>query len=129
MLDRAGRLQLPRDYVDALELERRVRLELEDDHIGVWPDKPRDANGAVTLRVKMGTHAMSDTSDIERWRPKGRDAERATFTTPDRDESDASPLWRRQDNRPHDLYKPIVEVEALLRDTPSATRSCTPCAA
>ena len=24
--------------MDALELERRVRLELEPDHIGVWPD-------------------------------------------------------------------------------------------
>jgi ABC-type lipoprotein export system ATPase subunit len=40
VLDRVGRLQLPRDYVDALELERRVRLELERDHIGVWPDRP-----------------------------------------------------------------------------------------
>ena len=40
VLDRVGRLQLPRDYVDALELERRVRLELEPDHIGVWPDRP-----------------------------------------------------------------------------------------
>ena len=42
VLDRAGRLQLPREYVDALELERRVRLELERDHIGVWPDQQRD---------------------------------------------------------------------------------------
>jgi len=25
--------------MDALELERRVRLELEPDHIGVWPDR------------------------------------------------------------------------------------------
>ncbi|HET7043394.1 MAG TPA: ABC transporter ATP-binding protein [Gaiellaceae bacterium] len=39
VLDRAGRLQLPRDYVDALELERRVRLGLEPDHISVWPDR------------------------------------------------------------------------------------------
>jgi ABC-type lipoprotein export system ATPase subunit len=39
VLDRAGRLQLPTEYVDALELERRVRLELEPDHIGVWPDR------------------------------------------------------------------------------------------
>jgi ABC-type lipoprotein export system ATPase subunit len=38
VLDRAGRLQLPQDYMDALDLERRVRLELEPDHIGVWPD-------------------------------------------------------------------------------------------
>ncbi|MGH3040918.1 MAG: ABC transporter ATP-binding protein, partial [Gaiellaceae bacterium] len=41
LLDRVGRLQLPREYVDALELERRVRLALESDHVGVWPDRPR----------------------------------------------------------------------------------------
>jgi ABC-type lipoprotein export system ATPase subunit len=38
VLDRAGRLQLPRAHVEALHLERRVRLRLEPDHIGVWPD-------------------------------------------------------------------------------------------
>ena len=27
-----------RAHVEALEMERRVRLELEADHIGVWPD-------------------------------------------------------------------------------------------
>jgi len=51
VLDRAGRLQLPRAHVEALGLERRVRLELEDDHIGVWPDRsnggpPRNAHRA-----------------------------------------------------------------------------------
>ena len=39
VLDRVGRLQLPSEYVQALALERRVRLELEPDHIGVWPDR------------------------------------------------------------------------------------------
>jgi ABC-type methionine transport system ATPase subunit len=48
VLDRAGRLQLPREYVDALELERRVRLELERDHIGVWPDQPRGEQEPAT---------------------------------------------------------------------------------
>jgi ABC-type lipoprotein export system ATPase subunit len=42
VLDRVGRLQLPRDYVDALGLLRRVRLVLEDDHITVWPDRDGD---------------------------------------------------------------------------------------
>jgi ABC-type lipoprotein export system ATPase subunit len=42
VLDRVGRLQLPRDYVDALGLRRRVRLVLEDDHITVWPDRDGD---------------------------------------------------------------------------------------
>jgi ABC-type lipoprotein export system ATPase subunit len=38
MLDRAGRLQLPADYTRALGLRDRVALELEPDHIEVWPD-------------------------------------------------------------------------------------------
>ena len=40
VLDRVGRLQLPREFTDTLEMQRRVRLELEADHIGVWPDRP-----------------------------------------------------------------------------------------
>ena len=43
VLDRAGRLQLPREYTERYGLRRRVRLTAEDDHIGVWPD--RDAAG------------------------------------------------------------------------------------
>lgn len=38
VLDRVGRLQLPADYRSALGLRDRVRLELENDHIGIWPD-------------------------------------------------------------------------------------------
>jgi ABC-type lipoprotein export system ATPase subunit len=41
VLDRVGRLQLPRAHVEALGMERRVRLALEPDHIGVWPDDRR----------------------------------------------------------------------------------------
>lgn len=40
VLDRAGRLQLPNEYVDALDLSQRVRLTLDPDHISVWPDRP-----------------------------------------------------------------------------------------
>ena len=38
VLDRAGRLQLPKQHIAALELQHRVRLRLEEDHVGVWPD-------------------------------------------------------------------------------------------
>ena len=38
VLDRAGRLQLPADYRRSLGLRNRVRLELENDHVGIWPD-------------------------------------------------------------------------------------------
>ena len=39
VLDRAGRIQLPRDMIDAHGMKDRVRLEQEPDHIGVWPDR------------------------------------------------------------------------------------------
>lgn len=45
VLDRVGRLQLPHDFVEALELERRVRLTLDPDHINVWPDKTEEERG------------------------------------------------------------------------------------
>ena len=38
VLDRAGRLQLPIDFRQSLGLRDRVRLELETDHVGIWPD-------------------------------------------------------------------------------------------
>lgn len=37
VLDRVGRLQLPDEFVTALDLRQRVRLALEPDHVGVWP--------------------------------------------------------------------------------------------
>src|SRR4051794_20830961 len=42
VLDRAGRLQLPREFTSALQMKDRVRLALETDHIGVWPDRSHD---------------------------------------------------------------------------------------
>jgi putative ABC transport system ATP-binding protein len=38
VLDRAGRLQLPREMIEPLGMRDRVRLRAEPDHIGVWPD-------------------------------------------------------------------------------------------
>jgi len=46
VLDRAGRLQLPRGFTDALAMQDRVRLDLEADHIGVWPTPRPDADDA-----------------------------------------------------------------------------------
>lgn len=39
VLDKAGRLQLPKDYIDKLNLKERVRVLLADDHITVWPEE------------------------------------------------------------------------------------------
>src|SRR5262249_40934612 len=54
VLDRAGRVQLPRDMTEALGMRERVRLQQDADHIGVWPDRgagrpgapPADSNGS-----------------------------------------------------------------------------------
>jgi ABC-type lipoprotein export system ATPase subunit len=47
VLDRAGRLQLPREMTGPLGMRDRVRLQAEPDHIGVWPD----TNGRATGRA------------------------------------------------------------------------------
>jgi ABC-type lipoprotein export system ATPase subunit len=44
VLDRAGRMQLPADFVSALDLRERVRLSLEPDHVRVAPDREEDAS-------------------------------------------------------------------------------------
>ncbi len=46
VLDRVGRMQLPDDFVSALDLKDRVRLALEPDHIGVWRDGQRPGTTA-----------------------------------------------------------------------------------
>jgi peptide/nickel transport system ATP-binding protein len=45
ILDQAGRLQLPRAYIDTLEMRERVRLHLESDHVTVWPDRAGRSGG------------------------------------------------------------------------------------
>lgn len=39
VLDGAGRLQLPREYVDKLKLKGRVRVLLTEDHVTIWPEE------------------------------------------------------------------------------------------
>ncbi|MCR2808569.1 MULTISPECIES: ABC transporter ATP-binding protein [unclassified Microbacterium] len=43
VVDRVGRLQLPDEFVTALDLRERVRLALEPDHVGVWPGRRAEA--------------------------------------------------------------------------------------
>jgi ABC-type lipoprotein export system ATPase subunit len=45
VLDRAGRLQLPSEYVAALGLDRRVRVVLEPDHIAIHPHAHEGRDG------------------------------------------------------------------------------------
>jgi ABC-type lipoprotein export system ATPase subunit len=43
VLDRAGRLQLPKAHIEALGLHGRVRLRLEEDHVEIRPGHEADA--------------------------------------------------------------------------------------
>lgn len=43
ILDQVGRLQLPRTFLDKLDMSERVKVRLEDSHITIWPEqKVRD---------------------------------------------------------------------------------------
>jgi ABC-type glutathione transport system ATPase component len=63
VLDRAGRLQLPREMTDALGMRDRVRLEAEPDHIGVWPDQP--GTTAASPDPSESDPSESDPSESE----------------------------------------------------------------
>jgi hypothetical protein len=61
VLDRAGRLQLPRDFTDSLGMRDRVRLALETDHIAVWPGAAGRGDGGS--RIDNGTRDGTGTDD------------------------------------------------------------------
>lgn len=57
ILDQAGRLQLPKPYVDSLDLKERVKVRLEDDHVTVWPQ--HKVEEFIQLGVPGITHFKS----------------------------------------------------------------------
>jgi len=66
VLDRVGRLQLPHEFVQRLDLRDRVRLALEPDHVGVWPGSGTSrADAAVDPRAKVDAEpaAAEPTAD------------------------------------------------------------------
>ena len=75
MLDRVGRLQLPHEFVQRLELRDRVRLALEPDHVGVWPGTTGGATSLPTSpNAETPTPAHAPTrprSDAAPRRPAG----------------------------------------------------------
>ena len=38
VIDRAGRLQIPKEYLDRLDVKERAKLRLESDHVGVFAE-------------------------------------------------------------------------------------------
>ena len=59
VLDRAGRVQLPREMIEPLGMRDRVRLEAMEDHIGVWPD----ARGVAPTRP-AGSRRMTKKTEV-----------------------------------------------------------------
>lgn len=73
VLDRVGRLQLPHDFVASLELQERVRLALEPDHVGVWPGhdgapppRPREAAPAQSPGTPSAPGAETSGAEASR---------------------------------------------------------------
>ena len=62
VLDRAGRVQLPREMTEELGMRDRVRLQQEPGHIGVWPDR------------ENGSWRQARPADRPRTGPAGRAA-------------------------------------------------------
>ena len=56
VLDRAGRLQIPRDFIETLDMRDRVLLALESDHVGVWPDAAVRGDGPGVRHRAHGRH-------------------------------------------------------------------------
>ena len=56
-----GRVQLPREYRETLDLVGRVRLTLEQSHVSLWPDRRagRDADGRPAQQRPARTAARA----------------------------------------------------------------------
>jgi len=53
VLDRVGRLQIPRGFIDTLQMQERVKVRLEPDHVSVWPEdgqKTKDERRKATTQ-------------------------------------------------------------------------------
>lgn len=67
VLDRAGRMQLPADFVAALDLRERVRLSLEPDHVRVAPGRTDPAGSSNAF--DQPDAGASDTVDQSEGEP------------------------------------------------------------
>lgn len=78
VLDRVGRLQLPHDFMQSLELRDRVRLALEADHVGVWPGDEGRADAAAQRSIDQP--ASPDAANADQAPAAAHTAEHAGHT-------------------------------------------------
>jgi peptide/nickel transport system ATP-binding protein len=72
ILDQAGRLQLPKPFVENLNMSERVKVRLEDTHITVWPE------GKVREFIRLGAPDISTI--LYDYSPPERDAGATVIT-------------------------------------------------
>jgi len=62
ILDQVGRMQIPRGYIDTLQMRERVRVRLEPDHVSVWPQEMGPgAKGAGPQLTNFQSAAIQST--------------------------------------------------------------------
>jgi ABC-type lipoprotein export system ATPase subunit len=59
VVDRSGRLQIPREYVDELAIGRRARVTLRDDHVEVRPEDGLERTPRATAPVASAPAAQA----------------------------------------------------------------------
>ena len=86
VLDRVGRLQIPAEYRSALGMRDRVRLDLENDHIGIWADgtarKPEPV--PVAPPPAAGRHRAPESGGTTHTGSASASVSNATATSPAR---------------------------------------------
>jgi peptide/nickel transport system ATP-binding protein len=65
ILDPAGRLQIPKPYINALEMRERVKVRLEPNHLSVWPQSGngKDALGDQIRRGEVGRQPFTPPTE------------------------------------------------------------------
>jgi|HubBroStandDraft_6_1064221.scaffolds.fasta_scaffold13190_4 ABC-type lipoprotein export system ATPase subunit len=79
VLDRVGRVQLPREMTEQHQMRDRVLLVSEDDHIGVWADQQADTGDGdarprrrAAARHRAGQHAADQHGAADSGTEEGR---------------------------------------------------------
>jgi ABC-type lipoprotein export system ATPase subunit len=83
VLDRVGRLQLPHDFMQSLELRDRVRLALEPDHVGVWPGHDGRADVSAPEPSRRPRHAADAGAGATDAEASGAEASDAGASDPE----------------------------------------------
>lgn len=90
MVDRTGRVQLPGDYREQLRISNRVRMTLNPDHIGVFPQPAAD-----TTPADAATESAEDSVEHTTPEPPLMTAQGSTQTSQDDVTApDSDDVWR-----------------------------------